>query len=85
MKILFAVDGSAQALAALETLVEKFGHFRETPKLTLLHVHPPVPYKAAAAWVGKETVQSYYDDESDAALAGAVNAMTARAIPFALD
>jgi nucleotide-binding universal stress UspA family protein len=85
MKILFAVDGSAQALAALETLVEKFGYFRETPKLTLIHVHPPVPYKAAAAWVGKETVQGYYDDESDAALAGAVNAMTARAIPFALD
>lgn len=85
MKILFAVDGSAQALAALETLVEKFGYFRETPKLTLIHVHPPVPYKAAAALVGKETVQGYYDDESDAALAGAVNAMTARAIPFALD
>ena len=85
MKILFGVDGSAQALAALEVLVEKFGYFRETPKLTLIHVHPSLPYGAAAAWVGKKTVQGYYDDESDAALAGAVKAMTARAIPFALD
>jgi len=70
MKILFAVDGSPQALAALETLVGKFGFFRETPKLTLIHVHPPVPYKAAAAWVGKATIERYYDEESDAALAG---------------
>ena len=68
MKILFAVDGSPQSLAALESLVAKFGYFRETPLLTLLHVHLPVPYKAAAKWVGKETIQRYYDEESDAAL-----------------
>jgi hypothetical protein len=72
MKILFAVDGSPQALAALETLVEKFGYFRETPRLTLIHVHPPVPYQAAETWVGKETIERYYDEESEAALAGAL-------------
>jgi tripartite-type tricarboxylate transporter receptor subunit TctC len=48
MKILFAVDGSSQSLAALETLVKSFVYFRETPELTLLYVHPPVPYKGAA-------------------------------------
>ena len=47
MKILFAVDGSPQSLAALETLVKSFAYFRETPALTLLHVHPPVPYKGS--------------------------------------
>jgi len=85
MKILFAVDGSPQALAALETLIAKFGYFRETPKLTLIHVHPSLPYGAAAAWVGKNTVQGYYDEESEAALAGAREVMTARGFPFDVD
>jgi nucleotide-binding universal stress UspA family protein len=85
MKILFAVDGSTRALAALDTLVKCFANFRETPKLTLLHVHPPVPYKAAATWVGKETVHRYYEEESDAALAGAVKNLTAHGIPFEID
>jgi nucleotide-binding universal stress UspA family protein len=85
MKILFAVDGSPQALAALEALAAKFAYFRETPRVTLIHVHPPVPYGAAATWVGKETVQRYYDEEGEAALMGARGAMTARGIPFEVD
>ncbi len=85
MKVLFAVDGSARALTALETLVANLVHFREPPRITLVYVHPPVPYGAAATWVGKETVQRYYDDESDAALSGARNALTARGIAFDVD
>jgi len=82
MKILFAIDGSPQALAALEHLVGKFGFFRDTPRLTLIHVHPRVPYNAAAAWVGKDVVEKYYRDESEAALAGAAAFLSARGIPF---
>jgi nucleotide-binding universal stress UspA family protein len=85
MKILFAVDGSLQAMAALETLVGKFRFFRDTPKVTLIHVHPPVPYKAAAVWVGKETIEHYYDEESDAVLAGARQLLAARGIPCAVE
>jgi nucleotide-binding universal stress UspA family protein len=85
MKILFAVDGSARALAALESLVANFAHFREVPRLTLIHVHPAVPYGAAATWVGKETVQRYYDEESDAALSSARDALTAHGIAFDVD
>jgi nucleotide-binding universal stress UspA family protein len=82
MKILFAVDGSPQSLAALETLVKSFAHFRETPSLTLLCVHPPVPYRAAAAVAGQGTVQRYYDEENAAALAGARELLTARNVAF---
>ena len=82
MKILFAVDGSPQALAALETLLGKFGYFRETPRLTLLYVHLPVPYKAAATWVGTETIERYYDEEGEAALADARKLLARRGIPF---
>jgi nucleotide-binding universal stress UspA family protein len=82
MKILVAIDGSPQALSALERLVGKFGYFRDMPRLTLVHVHPPVPYKAAAAWVGKEALARYYVEESDAALASAGEMLSARGIPF---
>jgi nucleotide-binding universal stress UspA family protein len=82
MKILFAVDGSSQSLAALETLVKSFVYFREPPALTLLYVHPPVPYKGAVATVGHDEIQRYYDEEGDAALGGARDALTARGIAF---
>jgi len=82
MKILFPTDGSAQSLSALETLVKSFPYFRETPSLTLLSVHAPVPYKAAVAAVGHDAVQRYYDEESDAALSGARELLTGRGVPF---
>ena len=86
MKILFAVDGSAQSLAALDTLVRSFAYFRETPKLTLIHVPPDGAVQGGrGARVGKEAIQRYYDEESDAALADAAKAMTARGIPFEID
>lgn len=80
MKILVAIDGSPAAFTALERLVGKFGYFRDTPRLTLIHVHLPIPYKAAAAWAGKEVVARYYSEESDAALAGAREFLAARGI-----
>ena len=82
MKILVAIDGSPQALSSLERLVGKFGFFRDAPRLTLIHVHPPVPYKAAAHWVGKEAVDRYYSEESDAALATAREFLTAHGLAF---
>jgi nucleotide-binding universal stress UspA family protein len=85
MKILFGCDGSPQALAALETLVKSFAYFRETPSLTLLYVHPAVPYKGAAAKIGKEAIQRYYEEESEAALSGARAAVAAKGIPFEID
>ena len=85
MKILFAADGSPRSLAALETFIKSFGYFRETPSLTLLCVHPPVPYKAAVAAIGHEAVQRYYDEENAAALAGARELLTARGVPFAAE
>jgi len=85
MKILFAVDGSPQSLSALETLVKSFAYFRDIPALTLLYVHPPLPYKGAVATVGRDVVERYYDEETEAALAGAREALTAGGIPFEVD
>ena len=82
MKILVAIDGSPQALAALEKLVGKLGFFREAPRLTLFHVHPPVPHTAAVTIVGKEAVEKYYRDESEGVLESAGAFLSGRGIPF---
>jgi nucleotide-binding universal stress UspA family protein len=85
MKILVAVDGSAQSLAAVAGLAEHARWFREPPQVTLLHAHLPIPYKAAAAWAGHEAVAKYYAEESDSALAGAADLMRARGLAFAVE
>jgi nucleotide-binding universal stress UspA family protein len=82
MKILVAVDGSPHAQATLESLHRRLEWFREPPALTLMYVHLPLPYGAAARWVGKETVQRYYDDEAAQALAAARAYLDGKGVPY---
>jgi nucleotide-binding universal stress UspA family protein len=84
MKILVAIDGSLHALAALASLIDRIAWFRDTPQLTLIHAHLPIPYKAAAAWVGHAVVAKYYDEESEAALASARQLLETRKIAFTI-
>jgi nucleotide-binding universal stress UspA family protein len=85
MKILIAVDGSVPSLAAVTAFAERASWFRATPEITLLHAQPPIPYKAAAAFAGREAVASYYAQESDAALEGAVKLLQGGGIAFAIE
>jgi len=85
MKILFATDGSACALAALDRLIERLPWFRDTVDLVLLHVHSALPYKSAAAWVGKESIAKYYEEESAAALRPAEEALRGRGIAYKIE
>lgn len=85
MKILVAVDGSAHSLGAVAALADRIPWFRDAPAITLLHAHLPIPYKAAAAWAGHEAVARYYSEESDAALAKAMELLGARGVPFAIE
>jgi nucleotide-binding universal stress UspA family protein len=81
MKILFATDGSAHALAALKTLVDHLDWFRDHVDLTVINVHPALPYRRAAGWAGKDAIAKYYEEESDAALKSSVDELTRRGIP----
>ena len=85
MKILVAVDGSPHSLKTVAGLADRVGWFSALPAITLLHAHLPIPYKAAAAWAGHDTVTRYYSEESDAALAGAVELLGKRGIPFTVE
>jgi nucleotide-binding universal stress UspA family protein len=80
MKMLFAVDGSERALAALDLLIARLHWFKDQPSITLVNVHPPIPYAGAAAWAGRETVHKYYEEESQKALKPAVDRLTAKGI-----
>lgn len=68
MKILLPVDGSECALRAVEHLISHSAWFRDLPEIHLLHVHAPIPIGRVQAHVGKETLHSYYLEESQAAL-----------------
>jgi len=83
MKILFATDGSAHALAALKTLIEHLDWFRDHVDLTVINVHPPLPYRRAAEWAGKDAITRYYEEETAAALKPTVDELTRRGIPHA--
>ena len=85
MKILVAVDGSPHSLGTVAALADRIGWFSALPAITLLHAHLPIPYKAAAAWAGHEAVARYYSEESDVALAGAVELLGKRGVPFAIE
>jgi nucleotide-binding universal stress UspA family protein len=80
MKILAAIDGSPHAHATLEALVQRLSWFRDKPGITLLYVHLPLPHGAAASWVGKTTIQRYYDDECEQVLADARKSLDAQGI-----
>jgi nucleotide-binding universal stress UspA family protein len=80
MKILFAVDGSDRALAALDLLIARLDWFKDRPSITLVNVHAPLPYGMATAWVGRENVQSYYQEESQKALKPAVERLAAKGL-----
>lgn len=69
MKILLAVDGSKFTKRSAKYLAQHTSMFRETPEVFALNVHPPLPYRgAAASVVGKKAVEEFYRDECTAAL-----------------
>jgi nucleotide-binding universal stress UspA family protein len=82
MNILFATDGSDAALSALKSLIARYDWFRAAPALTLLNVHPPIPYGMAAHWVGRQAVSEHYAEESAKALAPAKAALDAAGIAY---
>lgn len=71
MKILVAVDGSDVSLRAVHNLIEHLQWFRGHPEIHLLHVHPPIPTELALTHVSQDTLDCYYREEGEAALASA--------------
>ena len=71
MKVLFPIDGSEFALAALAKFAGMVPLFREITELVLINVQLPLPHPRALAWAGKEVVAKYYEVQSEEELAEA--------------
>jgi nucleotide-binding universal stress UspA family protein len=85
MKIVIGVDGSAQSLAALEALCSRLAWFPPDVEVTLLYVHPHLPYQRAVSWAGKDAVHAYYDEESESALAEPRKLLAARNVTHTIE
>lgn len=69
LKLLLPVDGSASSLNATRKLIDTLAWYREAPAIELCTVHLPLPRIGnVGAFVSKEMVQKYYEEESDAML-----------------
>ncbi len=66
MKILLAADGSKFTPHAVNYLITHAEQF-QSADITLVTVHAPIPGRAAA-YLDREAVQSYYQDECEKAL-----------------
>jgi nucleotide-binding universal stress UspA family protein len=64
LRILLPVDGSPSAVRATQKLIETLDWFKEAPAIDLLTVHLPLPkVPNMGAFVSKEMIRKYYDDE----------------------
>jgi len=83
MKILLAVDGSKQSLAATQCLIEHADWYREKPVVELVAVHLPVPkLPRMGLVVGKNQIQRYYQEEGEAMLATAKKKLDAAGLRY---
>ena len=82
MKVLVATDGSAHSQAALAAFVSRLGWFGSPPEIELATVHPSIPYGRAAAWAGRDTVEKYSAEESDAALKPGADLLASKGVAF---
>ena len=70
-KLLLAVDGSESAIRATRNLIEAAARYAERPEVELLTVHlavPPVDVLSSAV-VSRDTLERYYREEGEKALA----------------
>jgi nucleotide-binding universal stress UspA family protein len=83
MKILVAVDGSSYSRAAARYVAAHAKLLKKKPGVHLIHVHVPLAYSGAAAGVvGRDTIRSYLQDESEKALAVAARELGKRRMKY---
>jgi nucleotide-binding universal stress UspA family protein len=69
LKVLLPVDGSPSALRATQKLIDTLDWYKDPPTIDLVAVHLPVPrVPNMGAFVSKEMIEKYYEDECEAML-----------------
>jgi nucleotide-binding universal stress UspA family protein len=85
LKVLLPVDGSPSAVRATQKLIETLDWYKEPPEIEVVVVHLPVPkIPNMGAFVSKEMIQKYYDDECAAMLAPSRKLLDAASVAYAV-
>lgn len=71
MKILIPVDGSANAVCAVEYVVAQAANLKNAPEVTLLNVQWKLDTGNVKLFINQETINDYYREQGAAALAPA--------------
>ena len=82
MKILVPVDGSANALRAVDYVIRHIVELKERPQLLLLNVQWNVAAGNVKLFINQETINDYYREQGMAALQQARAALDAAALPY---
>ena len=82
MKILIPVDGSANALRAVEHVIGNVAALKERSQLLLLNVQWNVATGNVKLFINQKTIDDYYREQGMAALQSARAALDAAALPY---
>ena len=82
MKILVPVDGSANALRALDHAIENATTLKAPPQLLLLNVQWSVAAGNVKLFINQETINDYYREQGMAALQAARAKLDAAGLPY---
>lgn len=82
MKILIPVDGSDNALRAIEYAIKNVAALKERPQLLLLNVQWNVATGNVKLFINQDTLNDYYREQGMAALQSACAALDAVALPY---
>ncbi|HEX5363645.1 MAG TPA: universal stress protein [Gallionella sp.] len=82
MKILIPVDGSPNALRAVEQAIKHAAALKQAPQLLLLNVQWNVASGNVKLFIDQRTIDDYYREQGESALASAREALDAAALPY---
>ena len=82
MKILIPVDGSANALRAVEYVIGHIAALKETPQLLLLNVQRNVAKGNVKLFIDQGTINDYCREQGIAALQTARAALDGAGLPY---
>jgi len=82
MKILIPVDGSANALRAVEYMIKNISTLKELPQLLLLNVQWNVATGNVKLFISQKTIDDYYREQGMLALQAARSTLDAAALPY---
>jgi len=82
MKILIPVDGSPSSLHAVEHVIASVDWLKSPPEIFLLNVQWKLATGNVKLFISQETINDYYREQGEAALAAARAKLDAAGLPY---